>query len=76
MTRALTDSHRAEPVRAARRGAGFNPATGEPAAWAAPEPVTVSWYQHAVAYAEMKRPHLFAIGDALGDALVCGRAVL
>ena len=34
MTRALADSFRAELVRAARKGAGFDPATGEPAAWA------------------------------------------
>ena len=58
MTRALADSYRAELVRAARKGNGFDPATGEPAAWAVPEPVTVTWYQHAVAYAEMKWPHL------------------
>jgi hypothetical protein len=45
MTRALTDSYRAELVRTARKGAGFNPATGEPAAWAASEPVTVTWYK-------------------------------
>jgi hypothetical protein len=30
MTRALADSFRAELVRAARRGAGFDPATGGP----------------------------------------------
>ncbi len=35
MTRALADSYRAELVRAARKGAGFDPATGEPAGWAA-----------------------------------------
>jgi hypothetical protein len=33
MTRALADSYRAELVRAARKGTGFDPATGEPAAW-------------------------------------------
>ena len=32
MTRALADSYRAELVRAARSGTGFDPATGEPAA--------------------------------------------
>ena len=42
MTRALADSYRAELVRAARKGAGFDPATGEPAGWAALEPVTVT----------------------------------
>jgi len=45
MTRGLADSFRAELVRAARQGAGFDPATGEPAAWAVPKPVTVTWYQ-------------------------------
>jgi hypothetical protein len=60
ITRALADSYHAELVRAARRGQEFSPATGEPAAWATPEPVTVTWYRHAVAYAEMKWPHLAA----------------
>jgi len=58
MTRALADSYRAELISAARRGLEFDSATGKPAAWAAPEPVTVTWYEHAVAYAEMKWPHL------------------
>jgi hypothetical protein len=58
ITRALADSYRAELVRAARKGAGFDPGTGEPSAWAAAEPVTATWYQHAVGYAEMKWPHL------------------
>jgi hypothetical protein len=53
MTRALADGYRAELVRATRGGMAFDPANGEPAAWAAPEPVTATWYQHAVAYAEM-----------------------
>ena len=60
MTRALADSYRAELVRAARRGLAFSPATGEPAAWAAAEPATVTWLQHAVAYTQMKWPHLAA----------------
>ena len=58
ITRALADSYHAELVRAAHRGQEFSPATGEPAAWATPEPVTVTWYRHAVAYAEMKWPRL------------------
>jgi integrase len=58
MTRALADSYRAELVRAARKGLAFAPGTGEPESWAAPEPEPVTWYQHAVAYAEMKWPHL------------------
>jgi integrase len=71
MTRALADSYRAELVRAARKGAGFDSATtGEPAGWAALEPVTVTWYQHAVAYAEMKWPRLAPHSRAsLADAL-------
>jgi hypothetical protein len=70
MTRALADSYRAELVRAARKGAGFDLATGEPAAWAAPELATVTWYQHAVAYAQMKWPHLAPHSRAsLADAL-------
>jgi hypothetical protein len=60
ITRALADSYRAELIRAARRGLEFDPATGEPLAWAAPAPATVTWYQHAVAYAAMKWPHLAA----------------
>jgi len=56
ITRALADSYHAELVRAGL-GQEFSPATVEPAAWATPEPVTVTWYQHAVAYAEMKWPH-------------------
>ena len=70
VTRALADSYRAELVRAARRGTGFDPVTGEPAAWAAAEPVTVTWYRHAVAYAEMKWPGLAPHSRAgLADAL-------
>ena len=70
ITRALTGSYHAELVRAARRGQEFSPATGEPAAWATPEPVTVTWYQYAMAYAEMKWPHLAPHSRAgLADAL-------
>jgi integrase len=70
MTRALADSYRAELIRATRKSAGFDQATGEPAAWAAPEPTTVTWYQHAVAYAQMKWPHLAPHSRAsLADAL-------
>ena len=70
MTRALADSYRAELVRAARKGLAFAPGTGEPESWAAPEPEPVTWYQHAVAYAEMKWPHLAPHSRAsLADAL-------
>ena len=70
MTQALADSYRAELVRAARKGLAFAPETGEPESWAVPEPQPVTWYQHAVAYAEMKWPHLAPHSRAsLADAL-------
>ena len=70
LTRALAESYRAELIRAARQGLEFDPATGEPALWAGPEPVTVTWYQHAVAYAAMKLPSLAAHSRAsLAEAL-------
>ncbi len=70
MTRALAGSYHAELVRAARRGRAFDPATGEPAAWATPEPTIVTWYRQAAAYAEMKWPRLAPHSRAsLADAL-------
>ena len=70
LTRALAESYRAELVRAARLGLEFDPATGEPVLWAGPGPVTVTWYQHAVAYAAMKWPSLAAQSRAsLAEAL-------
>jgi integrase len=70
LTRGLADSYRAELVRAARKGLAFDPATGEPVLWAAPAPVTVSWYQHAIGYADMKWPRLAAHSRAsLAEAL-------
>ena len=60
VTRALADSYRAELVRAAHQGLEFDPQTGEPVLWAEPEPVTVTWYQHAAADAAMKWPTLAA----------------
>jgi len=56
ITRGLADSYRAELIRAARKGLDFSPGTGEPASWAAPEPATTSWLEHAAAYAAMKWP--------------------
>lgn len=45
-------------------------APGEPLAWAAPAQATVTWYQHAVAYAAMKWPHLAAHSRAsMAEAL-------
>jgi hypothetical protein len=70
MSRALADGYRAELVRAARKGLAFAPGTGEPEAWAAPEPQPVTWYQHAAAYTDMKWPHLAPHSRAsLADAL-------
>jgi integrase len=70
LTRALADSYRAELVRAARTGLEFDPATGEPAAWNQPEPVTVTWYEHAASYAAAKWPELAAHSrSSLADAL-------
>ena len=60
ITRRLADSYRAELVRAARTGLEFDPLTGEPTTWNLPEPATVTWYQEATAYAEMKWPSLAA----------------
>src|SRR5215472_6993770 len=69
-TRGLADSYRAELVRAARKGTGFDQVTGEPATWGLDAPATVSWYQHAVAYAQVKWPHLAPHSRAsLADAL-------
>jgi hypothetical protein len=56
ITRGLADSYRAELIRAARQGLGFSARTGEPASWATPPPATISWLDHAAAYAAMKWP--------------------
>ena len=70
ITRALADSYRGELVHAAHKGLEFDPATGEPVPWAEPEPVTVTWYQHAIGYAAMKWPTLAAHSRAsLAEAL-------
>ena len=70
LTRALAESYRAELVRAARQGLEFDPDAGEPVLWAGPGPVTVTWYQHAAAYAAMKWPSLAAQSRAsLAEAL-------
>jgi hypothetical protein len=42
ITRALADSYRADLIHAARHGQAFDPATGQPASWATPEPVTTT----------------------------------
>src|ERR1700684_3339346 len=70
ITRGLADSYRAELVRAARKGRDFSPGTGEPASWAAPEAATISWLEHAAAYAAMKWPLAAAHTRAgIADAL-------
>jgi hypothetical protein len=70
LTRGLADSYRAELVRAARKGLAFDPATGEPATWAAPSTPVITWYQHATIYTDMKWPHLAAHSRAsLAEAL-------
>lgn len=69
-TRKLADSYRAELVRAARMGLEFDPLTGEPTEWHIPDPVIVTWYEEATAYAAMKWPSLAAHSRAsLAEAL-------
>jgi hypothetical protein len=60
IARRLADSYRAELVRAARQGLEFSQASGEPALWGTPPAPNTTWYQHAVAYVDMKWPHLAA----------------
>ena len=50
--------HRAAGLRATRRSAEFDPATGEPLLWAVPGPAATTWLEHAVAYTDMKCPLL------------------
>jgi hypothetical protein len=70
ITRGLADSYRAELIRGARKGLDFSPGTGEPASWAAPEAATISWLEHAAAYAAMKWPLAAAHTRAgIADAL-------
>jgi integrase len=57
-TKALADSYRAELIRATRQGLEFDPATGEPLLWAVPDPIPTTWCQHAIAYTDIKWPHL------------------
>jgi integrase len=70
ITRGLAEGCRAELIRAARKGLDFSPGTGEPASWAAPEAATISWLEHAAAYAAMKWPLAAAHTRAgIADAL-------
>ena len=43
MTRGLADIYRAELIRAARKGLGFSPRTGEPACWATRLSPSAGW---------------------------------
>ncbi|MBN9791170.1 integrase [Pseudonocardia sp. TMWB2A] len=56
-TRALADSFRSELVSTTRRGEAFVIATGRPVSWRRPEEQVTSWYEHALAYVDMKWPH-------------------
>lgn len=56
-TRALADSFRSDLVSATRRGEAFLVPTGRPVSWQQPEVASVSWYEHACAYVDMKWPH-------------------
>jgi hypothetical protein len=56
-TRALADSFRSDLIRATRRGEAFLIATGRPVSWQRQEITTISWYEHACAYVDMKWPH-------------------
>ena len=70
ITRGLADSYRAELIRAARQGLDFSARTGEPASWATRLPATISWLDHAGAYAAMKWPLAAAHTRAgIADAL-------
>ena len=70
ITRGLADSYRAELIRAARKSLDFSPGTGEPASWGTRAPATISWLDHAAAYAAMKWPLAAACTRAgIADAL-------
>src|SRR5215470_14890986 len=70
ITRGLADSYRAELVRGARKGLEFDPATGEPMLWATSPGPGTTWYEHAVAYVDMKWPRLAPHSHAsMADAL-------
>src|SRR6266702_2297797 len=70
ITRGLADSYRAELIRAARKGLDFSPGSVEPASWDTGAPATISWLEHAAAYAAMKWPLAAACTRAgITDAL-------
>jgi integrase len=77
LTRGLADRYRAELVRAARQGLEFKPDTGEPLPWSMAGRAAATWLEHAVAYADMKWPHLAPHSRAsLADALATVTAAL
>jgi integrase len=55
-TSTLAESFRSELMSAARRGEPFHVVNGLPASMLRDEKPTVSWYQHACAYVDMKWP--------------------
>ena len=64
------NGYRAELVRAARRGLEFDPVTGEPVGWAAPQRAATTWYRLALAYTDMKWSDLAAHSRAsMAEAL-------
>ncbi|MBS2545540.1 tyrosine-type recombinase/integrase [Catenulispora sp. NL8] len=59
-TKALADSRRAELLLAQRRGEGFDTESGLPESEARKHKSDVTWYDHAVAFLDMKWPALEA----------------
>ncbi|MEY9935248.1 integrase [Catenulispora sp. GP43] len=57
-TRALADSRRAELLLAQRRGEAFDDESGLPESEARQKAADVSWYDHVVAFLDMKWPTL------------------
>lgn len=58
VTKALADTFRAQLMTAARAGEAFDVDAGLPSRLATAEPAGPTWFEHAVAYAEMKWPAL------------------
>lgn len=55
-TRALAVSFRSDLISATCRGESFLVLTGRPVSWQRAETASVSWYEHACAYVDMKWP--------------------
>lgn len=77
LTRALAEGFKAELVHAANAGLPFDPDTGLPFAWTPePEPPQVTWYEHALAFVDMKWPQISAnsrvsIAEGLATVTPC-----